>query len=76
MLEEVDHGSMRYRWKKNELEIAEIVADAFCFELMRKNIEANPADYANADWDLYYAEFSEHMTKFLPTVHALVIPIT
>jgi hypothetical protein len=103
-LEDVDHGSMRYRWKKNELEVAarhpslarylgspsegfpgqeerhfrvllgEIVADAVCSELLRKNIEANPADYENADWDLYYAEFSEYMTAFLPTAHALVVP--
>lgn len=103
-LEDVDHGSMRYRWKQNDLEIAarhpslarylgpksegfpgqedrhfrvllaEIVADAVCSELLRRNIEANPIDYENADWDLYYAEFSEYMTSFLPIAHGLVVP--
>ena len=103
-LEDVDHGAMRYHWKKNELEIAarhpslsrylgpkaekfpgqedrhfrvllaEIVADAACSQLLRQNIRANPADYENADWDQYYAEFSEYMTEFLPKAHALVLP--
>lgn len=103
-LEDVDHGAMRYRWKKNELEIAarhpslarylgskvenfpgqeekhfrvllgEIVADAVCSELLRKNIEADPIDYENADWDRYYAEFSEYMARFLPIAHKHVLP--
>jgi hypothetical protein len=103
-LEDVDHGDMRYRWKKNELQIAarhpslerylgsksedfpgqeekhfrvllaEIVADAVCSELLRQNIEANPGDYENADWNTFYADFSEYMTRFLPKAHALVLP--
>jgi hypothetical protein len=103
-LEDIDHGAMRYRWKKNELEIAarhpslarylgskaegfpgqeerhfrvllaEIVADAVCSELLRRNIDANPFDYENADWNTYYADFSEYMTSFLPTAHKLVVP--
>lgn len=54
--------------------IAEIVADAVCSELLRHNIQANPADYENADWDLFYHEFSEYMSTFLPKAHALVVP--
>ena len=49
-------------------------ADAVCSELLRQNIDANPADYEDADWDLYYAEFSEFMTSFLPKAHELVLP--
>ena len=105
-LEDVAHGTQRYRWKKNVLEIAarhpslsryigskseqfpgqeerhfrvilaEIVADAVCSNILRHNIQINPADYENADWDLYYAAFSELMDRFLPTAHELVVPDT
>ena len=103
-LEDVDHGSQRYRWRKNVLEIAarhsslaryigpkaegfpgqeerhfrvliaEIVADAVCSQVLRQNIQNNPADFENADWDLYYTEFSELMASFLQTAHALIVP--
>ena len=56
--------------------LAEIVADAVCPEVLRHRIQSNPTDYENADWDLYYAEFSELMDKFLPGAHQLVVPDT
>ena len=54
--------------------IAEIVADAVCSQVLRQNIQSNPADFENADWDLYYTEFSELMARFLKTAHELVVP--
>lgn len=54
--------------------LAEIVADAVCSEVLRRKIQATPEEYEDADWDLYYAEFSELLTKLLPTAHNLVDP--
>ncbi len=54
--------------------LAEIVSDAVCSQVLRHNIETNAADYQDADWDQYYAEFSEYMAKFLPRAHELVVP--
>ena len=34
----------------------------------------NPERYAGADWDRFYAEYSEYMTKFLPIAHKIVVP--
>ncbi len=31
-------------------------------------------DFEDADWDVYYALFSKHMTKFLPIAHKLQCP--
>ncbi len=33
-----------------------------------------PAEYEEADWDQYYAEFSRYMTRFLPVSHEIVLP--
>ncbi len=52
---------------------AEIVADAVCADIVGRNAAANPKSYANADWDQYYAEYSEYMTKFLPIAHKIVV---
>lgn len=49
--------------------VAEIVADAVCADIVSRSADANPEGYANADWDRYYAEYSEYMTKFLPIAH-------
>ena len=38
------------------------------------NVKANPEDYEDADWDTYYAQYSKHMTKFLPVAHKLQCP--
>ena len=54
--------------------VAEIVADAVCVNIVSRSTEANPESYSNADWEQYYAEYSEHMTKFLPIAHRIVIP--
>jgi hypothetical protein len=54
--------------------VAEIVADAVCADIVSRSAEANPEGYANADWDRYYAEYSEYMTKFLPIAHKIVVP--
>lgn len=54
--------------------VAEIVADAVCADIVSRSAEANPEGYANADWDRYYYEYSEYMTKFLPIAHRIVVP--
>ena len=54
--------------------VAEIVADAVCADIVSRSAEASPETYTNADWDRYYAEYSEHMTKFLPIAHKIVVP--
>ena len=54
--------------------LAEIVAEAVCAHLLSRNVEASPEDYEDADWDLYYAEYSKYMTKFLPIAHKLQCP--
>lgn len=54
--------------------IAEIVADAVCAGIVSRNAEMNPESYVNADWDRYYAEYSEFMTRFLPIAHRIVVP--
>ncbi len=35
---------------------------------------AEPAEYEDADWDQYYAEYTRHMTAFLPIAHRLQFP--
>ena len=54
--------------------LAEIVADAVCAKLLAQNIQANPEDYENADWDQYYADYSRYMAGFLPVAHKLQCP--
>ncbi len=54
--------------------VAEIVADAVCADIVGRSADANPESYKNADWDRYYAEYSEYMTKFLPIAHRIVVP--
>lgn len=56
--------------------LAEIVADAICSRVLERSIATRPEDYENADWNLYYAEFSGHMNKFLPIAHKLIVPDT
>lgn len=54
--------------------VAEIVADAVCYRLVAQNIRANPEDYENADWDLYYADYTKVFSLFLPIAHKLQCP--
>ena len=54
--------------------VAEIVADAICADIVGRNAGMNPESYAGADWDTFYADYSEYMTKFLPIAHKIVVP--
>jgi hypothetical protein len=49
--------------------LAEIVAEAVCSQLLGRNIKDQPEEYADMDWDAYYAEYCRMMTKFLPIAH-------
>ena len=60
--------------KHFRLLVAEIVADALCYKLLAQNIQANPEDYENADWDQYYADYSRYFSQFLPVAHKLQLP--
>ncbi len=60
--------------KHFRLLLAEIVADAVCAQLLSRNIQDNPEEFEEADWDLYYAEYSKYMTEFLPIAHKLQCP--
>lgn len=60
--------------KHFRLLLAEIVADAVCYKLVAQNIQANPEEYENADWDQYYADYSRYFSRFLPIAHKLQVP--
>lgn len=49
--------------------LAEIVAEAVCQRLLAKNTRDHPEEFQDADWDLYYAEYTKLMTEFLPIAH-------
>lgn len=61
--------------KRFRLLLAEIVADAVCAQLLSRNIQENPEEFEEADWDLYYSEYSKYMTEFLPIAHKLQCPV-
>jgi hypothetical protein len=54
--------------------VAEIVADAVCANVLSRNAQECPEEYEKADWDLFYAEYTELMTRFLPIAHKVVCP--
>jgi hypothetical protein len=54
--------------------LAEIVADAVCQRLVSSNVRANPEEWEGADWDQFYSEYSQLMTKFLPIAHQSQCP--
>jgi hypothetical protein len=56
--------------------VAEVVADAVCSKIMGENVLDKPGDYEDADWDRYYAEYSQLMTDFLPVAHLLQAPLS
>ncbi len=60
--------------KHFRLLIAEVVADAVCALLVRRTVQASPAEFEDADWDAYYALYSKYMTGFLPKAHQLQCP--
>jgi len=60
--------------KHFRLLLAEVVSDAVCALLVRRNVEANYDEFEDADWDLYYAMYSKYMTQFLPIAHRLQCP--
>jgi hypothetical protein len=104
VLEDIDLGNQRHRWRGNLLEIAarhpslvrylgpsragfpgqeakhfrlllaEIVAEAISSRLVEQNALTRPEQYENADWNLYYAEYTRHLTRFLPIAHRLQVP--
>ena len=61
-------------YKHFRLLLAEIVSDAVCALLVRRNVQASPDEFEDADWDLYYALYSKYMTRFLPITHKLQCP--
>jgi hypothetical protein len=69
-----EHGFQGQDSKHFRLLIAEVVADAVCALVVRRNVQANPEEYEDADWDTYYAQYSKYMTQFLPTAHKLQCP--
>lgn len=60
--------------KHFRLLIAEVVSDAVCALLVRRNVQASPEEFEDADWDTYYALYSKYMTGFLPKAHQLQCP--
>ena len=44
------------------------------FLLVSRNVQANPDDYEDADWDTCYALYSKYMTQFSPIAHELQCP--
>ena len=71
-----EHGFPGQETKHFRLLVAEVVADAVCGLLVRRNVQANPDDYEDADWDTYYAQYTKYMTQFLPIAHKIVVPAT
>jgi hypothetical protein len=49
--------------------LAEIVAEAVCQRILGKRISENPEEFQDADWDLYYSEYTKLTTEFLPIAH-------
>ncbi|MFH0964102.1 MAG: hypothetical protein V2A58_08820 [Planctomycetota bacterium] len=60
--------------KHFKLLLAEVVAEAVCARVVGRNVQARPEEYAEADWDSYYARYTKHMTHFLPIAHKLMSP--
>ena len=60
--------------KHFRLLVAEVVADAVCALLVRRNVQTSPEEFEDADWDSYYALYSKYMTGFLPKAHQLQSP--
>lgn len=55
--------------------LAEIVSDALCAQMLSRDIQNAPEDYEDADWDLFYEEYSKLMTRFLPIAHEVQCPL-
>jgi hypothetical protein len=64
--------------KHFRLLVAEIVADAVCFRIVERrvqaSIQANTGEFEDADWNTYYSLYSKYMTQFLPLAHKLQCP--
>lgn len=54
--------------------VAEVVSDAVCALLVRRDVQVIPEEYEDADWDAYYAQYCKYMTRFLPIAHKLQCP--
>jgi hypothetical protein len=55
--------------------LAEIVAEAVCAKTIERRERERPEEYSELDWDLYYAEYTALMTKFLPIAHETQVKI-
>ena len=53
--------------------LAEIIADAVCTRVLSQYVRDNPSEFQDVDWNVYYAEFSKLMTRFLPEAHKYAI---
>lgn len=60
--------------KHFRLLVAEVVSEAVCALLIRRNVQADPEEFEEADWDQYYAMYSKYMTHFLPIAHRVECP--
>ena len=69
-----EHGFPGQEAKHFRLLVAEVVADAVCGLLVSRNVQSNPEDYEDADWETYYAQYSKYMTQFSPIAHKLQCP--
>ncbi len=56
--------------------VAEIVAEAVCQRAVGHEVQKNEEDFLDADWDDYYAQYTQFMTMFLPTAHKVQCPDT
>jgi len=55
--------------------LAEIVSEAVCSRILSQRSTSRVEDYADSDWDAYYSEYTELLTKFLPIAHETQVRI-
>ena len=55
--------------------LAEIVSEAVCARILSQRSTSRVEDYAGSDWDAYYSEYTELLTKFLPIAHETQVRI-
>jgi hypothetical protein len=54
--------------------LAEIVAFAVCEKILSRNIQQNPDEFLDADFDMFIAERDELVSRFLPAAHESQVP--
>jgi hypothetical protein len=55
--------------------LAEIVSEAVCSRILGQRSLSRAEDYTDVDWEAYYAEYTELLTKFLPIAHETQVRI-